>query len=115
VKRCYSLKGRDCFSAVIRQGRRFKVPGIQLFVLKKCEHECRGLPDAESGFMFKAGIIISRKFGKAHVRNLYKRRVRAILQGVLPEIESDCCVVFRLFEEMKTMDYVTIEKEITVC
>ncbi len=36
----------------------------------------------------KIGIVVSNKHGKANVRNLLKRRIRAIVRNLLPKMES---------------------------
>lgn len=41
----------------------------------------------------RVGIVVSKKHGKAVVRNLLKRRIRAVLEEELPKLGAYDCVI----------------------
>ncbi|WP_419816252.1 ribonuclease P protein component [Glacieibacterium sp.] len=65
---------RDFLSA--NHGRRAPTPGFVLLVRR------RGDDDAA----MRAGFTVTKKIGNSVVRNRLKRRLRALVRGVLPEL-----------------------------
>jgi len=62
------LRKREEFSALLRRGKTFRHPQLTL----------KALPN---GLVFsRAGFLISRKVGKAVVRNTVRRRLREVLR-----------------------------------
>ncbi|MDD3072701.1 MAG: ribonuclease P protein component [Candidatus Pacebacteria bacterium] len=96
------LKKKEDFKLVFNKGK--KIKGIFLY-LKAVQN---GL--GESRF----GIIISKKVDKkATVRNLIKRRTRAVIKENLPKIKTniDCIVFFISLPE----NFISLKKDIEEC
>ena len=60
----------------------------------------------------KIGFAVSNRIGKAVVRNLVKRRLRAILRENLHLIKVKGQIVFVAKEGIETMEYREIESEV---
>jgi ribonuclease P protein component len=70
------LRANPLFKQVFKAGRSYAEPLVALHVLK--------LPD--SPFVRETGFSVSKKVGNAVVRNRTKRRMRAIVAGLLPAL-----------------------------
>ena len=108
MKKSFSLKGKRCFNGVFQNGRRIRTRGLQCVVTAKC-----GVPGAE-GFScirknddpaVKIGIVIQRRYGKAHDRNKAKRRLRAICDSYLPSFRDGYCMAIRISDEFKGISF----------
>ncbi|MBU2008548.1 MAG: ribonuclease P protein component [Chloroflexi bacterium] len=75
------LRKREEFSALLRRGKTFRHPLLTLKVLP-------------NGLLFsRAGFLISRKVGKAVVRNTIRRRLREVLRLVPLAEERDLLII----------------------
>ena len=75
------LRKREEFSALLRRGKTFRHPLLTL----------KALPN---GLAFsQAGFLISRKVGKAVVRNTVRRRLREVLRLVPLAEEWDLLII----------------------
>jgi ribonuclease P protein component len=73
------LRDRADFNTVRERGRRWRG---DLLILNAMQHKPNGEPDGASRF----GFVVSRRVGKAVVRNRVKRRLRAIIRRHLNAI-----------------------------
>jgi len=53
----------------------------------------------------KIGITISRKVGKAHTRNMVKRRFRAIVNEMIHEMNDGFMIILRPGYNFQIMDF----------
>ena len=86
------LKQRREFLRVARSGRKWVAPGLILQVeahiheVEKAGGDIPVQPAIRSGgHAFRIGFTVSRKVGGAVVRNRVKRRLRAVVDAVMPE------------------------------
>ncbi len=93
------LKGRRDFVRVQTKGRRFRDKHLLLLVL-------RGEPEQA-----RVGITVSRKVGKAVVRNRVRRRLREILRRANLVPGSDHVVV--AFPQAAAAPFATLREELT--
>jgi len=100
VKSIYSLKGRILFKEVYLKGRKIQGTDIRVYFLKtinshnaKLENSGDGLPGNKN---IKIAIALTRSFGKAHIRNKAKRRIRAICSGLFGELKDGFCIIVRI-------------------
>jgi ribonuclease P protein component len=112
VKRYQSLKGRKAFWEVLKKGRRFYGRDIQVIVYNA----------AGSGDFFyksnnntplnmvKVGIQIQKKYGNSVLRNLAKRRIRAICRELLQGVNNNFCIILRPLENFKNLKYEDSQK-----
>jgi len=111
LKKQYSLKGRCCFSAVFDGGRLFKSRTITFTVLQECPLTCHKKTAAASGCP-KFGIVVSKRYGKAHDRNKARRRFRAAIAPYTGTFEQSFCVVVRFTNQYKDAAFVDIQNDV---
>lgn len=59
----------------------------------------------------KIGFSISKKVGKAHLRNLIKRRLRAITREIVPTLPDNFNIVFIAKKGIDTLTFDALKKE----
>jgi|SRR5207302_1391709 len=69
-----SLRGRREFALAMRRGAVASAPALTLYAFS---------PRARESGAPKVGVVITRKVGKAVVRNRVRRRCKAILESML--------------------------------
>lgn len=60
----------------------------------------------------KIGFSISKKVGKAHTRNLIKRRLRAIVREVVPTLPKNLNIVFIAKAGIEDVSYNSLRGEV---
>ena len=60
----------------------------------------------------KIGFSINKKIGKAHIRNLIKRRLRACVRPIVPNLKNNYNVVFIAKSGIEKLSYSDIEKQV---
>lgn len=85
LPRTLSLRGGRDFEAVYASGRRSSLSLLGCHVLL--------VPDGEAR-PSRFGFVTSRKVGKAHVRNLVRRRLRAAVAALKEDVRPGAMVVF---------------------
>lgn len=76
------LRKRKEFSYIYRKGESFSNRYVSLF--------CSQTPKR----VLKIGFSVSKKIGKAYVRNKLKRQMRAILREFVPNMQDNIAYVF---------------------
>lgn len=94
------LRSADDFRATMRTGR--KVSSSNFVVYLK-----RDLSNTQARF----GFVVAKSVGNAVVRNLAKRRLRALAQTKLSQIPQPTDVVVRALPGMSSVDWNTLETE----
>lgn len=100
MPRKYSMSRRSDFSRVRAQGKSKAGRNMVLSVLRQEELE-----------HFKVGIIVTKKVGKAHQRNFFRRRVRSLFQKHGETLENGCYYVVIGRWRAVTASYAELEKE----
>ena len=65
-----------------------------------------------NGTAVKIGFSVGSKVGKAHDRNLVKRRLRAITAMYLPQIKGGVQAVFTTKPEVREYDYNGLKRSV---
>ena len=60
----------------------------------------------------KIGFSITKKIGKAHTRNLVKRRLRAIVRGLVPSLPDDYNVVVIAKAGVETLNFDDLKSQV---
>ena len=60
----------------------------------------------------KVGFSVAKKIGKAYMRNLIKRRLRAIMRDIVPTLPSDYNVVIIAKSGIETISYGALRVEL---
>lgn len=110
VKRRYSIKGRRSFKDVIVNGRRFYSKGIRMIVHIQPAHATLFIGN-ESVSHFS--VAVNKNFGDAVERNKIRRRIKSILNTLLPQIQQGFAVIIFPDETCKTMPYTHLSGLIT--
>lgn len=63
---------------------------------------------------FKFALSISKKYGKAHERNLIKRRLRMILRYYMSYIDSKASFVLVIKPSAKKLNFLELEKKVLI-
>lgn len=109
MKRIYSLKGRNLFREVYQKGRKLQDTGIRVFILninKSRYVKPVTLNDRlDSTKNIKIAISPARSYGKAHVRNRGKRRIRAICSEMLDELKDGFCIIIRIDNDFRDLAF----------
>ena len=96
LKKTYRLTKHGSFGFVYRKGENKASAAFSLFYVKSTS--------------LKVGFSVSNKLGKATVRNKLKRRMRAIIQDLLPLPKYQIVIVARQLSTQLSFD--EIQKEI---
>lgn len=60
----------------------------------------------------KVGFVVSKKVGKAHTRNLVKRRLRAIIRELLTRMDQKTNYIITAKVEAVELDYQELKKQV---
>ncbi len=109
MKRIYSLKGRNLIREVYQKGRKFQEVGIRIFIFK-CDNDRHVKPDARKhsspgGKKIKIAVALAKSYGKAHIRNRAKRRIRAICTELFDELRDGFCIIIKIENAFKNMQF----------
>jgi len=96
----YRLVKNASFSYVYKRGVAVHTKGLSLVVVRS------------NGSGIKIGFSVGNKIGKAHDRNLIKRRLRAITAVYLPKISGGMQAVFTTKPEVREYDYAGLERAV---
>ncbi len=109
MKSIYSLKGRNLFKEVYLKGRKIQDTGIRVYTLKlktgedvKPDNNGNGLDKIKN---IKIAIALTRSFGKSHIRNKAKRRIRAICAELLSEIKEGFYIIIRIDSDFNDVSF----------
>ena len=106
MKRDYSLKGKTVFQEVFKRGHRLQRNGIQIIFLNKDElHITEERFSAINDGRIKIGITMSKKIGKAFIRNRVKRRIKSICSELVPLCKHTYCIVIRSEKKSMLLSY----------
>ena len=62
----------------------------------------------------KIGFSISKKIGKAHLRNFVKRRLRAIVRDIVPSLPDEYNIVFIAKAGVESLDFAKLKAEVNL-
>ncbi len=109
MKSIYSLKGRNLFKEVYLKGRRIQGTGIRVYTLKsinrndvKPDNGSNGLHGKKN---IKIAIALTKSFGKAHIRNKAKRRIRVICTELLNDLKDGVFIIVRIDSEFNNLKF----------
>lgn len=107
MKRYQSLKGKKAFWEVLKKGRRFYEKQIQVIVYHVMGSENFYYKSNNHTPLnpVKVGIQIQRKYGNSVIRNLAKRRIRAICRELLQGVNNNFYIIMRPLEKFNKLNY----------
>lgn len=110
MKRVNSLKGRKVFQEVFKKGRKSRRSGITVFVLRdKLNIEEKGQSKEKT---VKIGISAGRQIGKAWKRNLIKRRIRAVCNELIDQINNEFLIIIKPGSGSENLSFEDLKFEI---
>lgn len=110
MKRVNSLKGRKVFQEVFRNGRKSRRSGITVFVLRdKLKIEDKDQSEKKT---VKIGISIGKHAGKACKRNLIKRRIRAVCNELIDQINNEFLIIIKPGSGSENLSFEDLKSEI---
>lgn len=99
LEKSLRLRKHHEFSAVYRYKKSKATPSLV----------CYCMPNDGANNRF--GFSLSKKIGKAHVRNRYKRRLREITRLHASSFRSGYDIILVARKNIVTLDYLQLEKE----
>ncbi|MCL2369790.1 MAG: ribonuclease P protein component [Firmicutes bacterium] len=96
----YRLVKNASFSYIYKKGIAVHTKGLSLIAVRS------------NGNAVKIGFSVANKVGKAHDRNLIKRRLRAITAIYLPDIKGGVQAVFTTKPEVREYDYSGLKRAV---
>ena len=60
----------------------------------------------------RIGFSVSKKVGKAYIRNKVKRRLRAAVRAILPNMKANTNYIFLAKTGIDTLEYQDIDREV---
>ena len=94
------LKKRKKFAYIYRKGESFASKYFVIWVAStKLTHS-------------KVGFVVSNKIGKAHIRNGIKRKLRAIMRELLPQINPQYNYIITAKDSLLTLSYQEIKAQL---
>ncbi len=60
----------------------------------------------------KIGFSVAKKIGKAHTRNLVKRRLRSIVKDIVPKLPDEYNIVFIAKSGAESIDFAKLQSEV---
>lgn len=119
LPRQHRLRHFKEFSQVYRHGRRAKSSHLSVRVLDAVDPDLVQAPAQPDNHQFqrqqppRCGISVSQKVSKrAVVRNVWKRRIRAAFQHLLPRLQPGITVVITVHPTGQQCDYWQILQEL---
>lgn len=100
MNREYSLKKNKEFNYVYRRGKSVANRNLVLVYVKKKND---GL---------KVGFSVSKKVGKAVIRNKTKRLLKESFRQVLDELEQDTLMIFIARPNITSLDYIEVKNNV---
>jgi len=93
MNRCISLKGSASFAYVFRQGKSIRGKYFRINYLKR------------EGSLSRLGLVVTKKAGKAAVRNRIRRRFRHIMAGIIPQLQCVFDIVVYVDKEIDRIPF----------
>lgn len=100
LKKEYRLRKNADFRKVYRTAKSISTKYLVIY------------PKIKKGDDIRVGFSISKKIGKANVRNLYKRRLREIVRHNLHHIKPGCDLIILARVPVTTLGYHELEKNV---
>ena len=91
------LKKRKEFNYIYRKGESTSVKYVTLF--------CSNTPKR----ILKVGFSVSKKIGKAYIRNKVKRQMRAIVRELIPNLQNNIAYVFVAKSGIDTLSFTELK------
>lgn len=110
MKRVNSLKGRKVFQEVFKNGRKSRRSGITVFVLRD-KGRIEQKDQSKKGTV-KIGISAGRQIGKACKRNLIKRRIRAVCNELIDQINNEFLIIIKPGPGSENLSFEDLKSEI---
>jgi ribonuclease P protein component len=93
-----SISKKKDFQEIFKNGQCIKGSYFNVYIF---------LTDTEN---IHLAIIISRKIGKAVIRNKIRRRIRGIIRTRQKEIIKGCRIIIRVKKEIQTLSYQKLQE-----
>ncbi|MBQ5667720.1 MAG: ribonuclease P protein component [Peptococcaceae bacterium] len=100
LKKEYRLRKNADFRKVYRSAKSVSTKYLVLY------------PKMRKGESIRIGFSISKKVGKANVRNLYKRRLREIVRKNMHHIKQGCDLIILTRVPVTELGYQELEKNV---
>ena len=101
-----SLKGKKAFREVLKKGKRFYEGEIQIIVYPVAgKRNISNNNNDTSEKIVNVGIQILKRYGNSVIRNRTKRRIKAICQALLQDVNNNYSIIIRPMEDFKYLKY----------
>ena len=94
------LKKRYQFNYIYKNGTHFSSSALVLYVVTSRTKS------------IKVGFAVTKKLGKAVVRNTIKRRLREIVRNQLPNLKQNYNIIIVAKEQIIETEFINLEKQI---
>lgn len=98
MKKINILKNNKDFDRIITKNKSYKYKNIYIYIEKSNDE------------IYHFGISVSKKIGNAVIRNLYKRRIRNIIDKNNYQNDFNCIIILK--KSVLSISYLELETEL---
>lgn len=111
MKRKYSVKSKLLFEEIFTKGKKIQEKGVQLYYKRRTDAGSSNGSEPPRRTI-QIGIAVSKRLGTAVVRNRIKRKIRAIMNEFLNDMNNNYILIIKPTYNIRTMAFDSVKRAI---